>query len=398
MKEKCPTIPQCSTVKYDLKVEAVLDAQDFGNVRFSFATKFIKTTESEVNYDIQSLVGEVGGTLGMFLGFSGLGILQMVIRFQFDWQKKINKRANEATSILMWLAFCYWSTQSVQRYFNEFVSTTSMPIQGNMQLMLPKLTFCSENRSYTQHALSISSNDTENINFFMSLEIALKSNPNIDLQAIGYNLFWPNPFADNVYIIDQKQQQIVKGDVWSVTYHKMYGLCHTFNISNAKNSDMSDSEFITLAFDSYSDRIPTWQPYNNEGVILMHNDNDLPNANEHSSVLSFGKNQSYTIEKDTFTFSPPKYTSCGALYPQSCRDFELNNFIQMEYDCNIPFFFTGNHVKMNLSLPFCSNEIVLAAFGLKDRHTDKCPDVMPCEFSRYHIISETNNSIDEVRI
>ena len=44
----------------------------------AFTNPIIENIKTEASYDFQSLIGEIGGTLGLFLGLSGLGILQML--------------------------------------------------------------------------------------------------------------------------------------------------------------------------------------------------------------------------------------------------------------------------------------------------------------------------------
>ena len=43
----------------------------------SFTNPITENINSEASYDIFSLIGEIGGTLGLFLGISGLGLLDL---------------------------------------------------------------------------------------------------------------------------------------------------------------------------------------------------------------------------------------------------------------------------------------------------------------------------------
>ena len=75
----CPQIPKCKRSLYKMAIYA-----DQGIPHSSFGSTLIIEMEStnvqsivdSVAYDFQSLIGEVGGTLGLFLGLSTFSFVQ----------------------------------------------------------------------------------------------------------------------------------------------------------------------------------------------------------------------------------------------------------------------------------------------------------------------------------
>ena len=51
--------------------------------------------------------------------------------------------------------------------------------------------------------------------------------------------------------------------------------------------------------------------------------------------------------------------------------------------------YTGSHTEQNQSLPVCSNQEILDALQIEEGNIqDKCEPVLPCDHSRYHMISQ----------
>ena len=182
-------------------------------------------------------------------------------------------------------------------------------------------------------------------------------------------------------------------------------MCHTFNLSQAENLEIHGS--VKLSF--WLKPIQEVLERGIHGKIFLHSGKDLPNAGEHSSLLDFYPEQNnytqypdfwydpgtywqveYTIAKENIKIEPSKKNPCGDLYPESCYDFQLNKFIQEKLHCHIPLLYTGSHTEQNQSLPVCSNQEILYALQMEEGDIqDKCEPVVPCEHSRYHMISKT---------
>ena len=85
----CPKMPKCkrSIYKMDLSTNK-LDIRNEGNDLNTVLNIVLKdpnvlTIVDNYSYDLQSLIGEVGGTLGLFLGlsmFSFVGFIEYILR------------------------------------------------------------------------------------------------------------------------------------------------------------------------------------------------------------------------------------------------------------------------------------------------------------------------------
>ena len=128
------------------------------------------------------------------------------------------------------------------------------------------------------------------------------------------------------------------------------------------------------------------------GIVLMHNSNDLPSSTEHSPILTFNPtkfNWEYTIEKTTTSMEPTKQNPCGLLYSKECEDYQINVMIEEIYNCQIPFFQTGQHVNVSKDLPHCTNQIIIEAFELRTHAAKRCSDTIPCKRSSNKILHST---------
>ena len=199
-------------------------------------------------------------------------------------------------------------------------------------------------------------------------------------------------FYRKTEIYDLGEKYEISGDVWTTLFHKYYGLCHTFSLSKADNLDIEGS--LVLAFvlkDEYIYPIPLMHVFG--GTILMHSGTDLPDAGEHSSTVPFFPNDlffrtEFIVKKTSFTIEPTLSQPCGKLHPDSCRDFELNKFIQQTYNCHAPLLNTGIHTQQNVSLPVCNNSVLLEVLELSTDFKENCDPVMPCEHAGYQTMNE----------
>ena len=158
----------------------------------------MKIRETIQSYDIESLIGEIGGTFSMFLGFCGLNIIRLVASLRFViYGQKLNLKP--IAILAMFLPFVYWSTKSVQRYMDEPISSESMNVKRNVKSEFPQLTFCID-KPKLQDALALATLDqSEYANFHAALEAALKTDINLDLQNLNNSAFYGNPI-EAVYV------------------------------------------------------------------------------------------------------------------------------------------------------------------------------------------------------
>ena len=76
----CPKIPKCQQEDYlintDFKIRmGDYDTPSFNTLSLRYRTGLVEMVQSFNTYNGQSLVGDVGGSLSLFLGLCGLGIL-----------------------------------------------------------------------------------------------------------------------------------------------------------------------------------------------------------------------------------------------------------------------------------------------------------------------------------
>ena len=89
--QPCESYPPCVTTRYTYNV------QDYGNgsagdktaIKVLFQNLEVESQFTYVNYDIQSLIGEIGGTLGLTLGASVFTLTELISKsIKFCWCNK----------------------------------------------------------------------------------------------------------------------------------------------------------------------------------------------------------------------------------------------------------------------------------------------------------------------
>ena len=78
----------------------------------------------ESSYGIQSLVAEIGGTLGFTLGLSGYGLTEYLAT------KKWRQAMLVPSTFAFCLVFVFYATQSFTTYLNEPLSTEVSIVKG----------------------------------------------------------------------------------------------------------------------------------------------------------------------------------------------------------------------------------------------------------------------------
>jgi hypothetical protein len=78
--KQCKPIPACNRDIYEASFE--LEDQKVGTnnsfLRIQLASPNVQYIEDSISYDAQSLIGEVGGTLGLLLGLSVMSIFDLI--------------------------------------------------------------------------------------------------------------------------------------------------------------------------------------------------------------------------------------------------------------------------------------------------------------------------------
>ena len=182
----------------------------------SFANPIAENILTESSYDVQSLIGEIGGTLGLFLGLSGLGLMEML-----NPTKKWMVILMRIITLLLLIAFAIYATQSIIKYFNESIATTVNFVKGNMTEEFPFLTFCPE----LFHFL-----DSSAISFHDKIKEEIILNPLLNMSTFTNqwsNLYTPNDMFGYLYLYNNANGQKIQLDgnnIWSKVFHEHYGL------------------------------------------------------------------------------------------------------------------------------------------------------------------------------
>ena len=82
-------------------------------ISVSFTNPIAENIITESSYDVQSLIGEIGGTLGLFLGLSGLGLMEMM-----NPTKKWMIILMKTITLMLLIAFAIYATQILSQFLH----------------------------------------------------------------------------------------------------------------------------------------------------------------------------------------------------------------------------------------------------------------------------------------
>ena len=77
----CPSIQSCTHIDYILSVSSNINigSNNPSTIGIEFCKPVVEYHIEEVSYDLQSLIGEVGGTMGLTVGLSFLSIIEWIL-------------------------------------------------------------------------------------------------------------------------------------------------------------------------------------------------------------------------------------------------------------------------------------------------------------------------------
>ena len=81
-KSKCPQMPNCERTVYKMVMfpdESLPHATQESVLVIQLESPNVQTIVDSEAYDLQSLIGEVGGTLGLFLGLSMFSFIEFLV-------------------------------------------------------------------------------------------------------------------------------------------------------------------------------------------------------------------------------------------------------------------------------------------------------------------------------
>ena len=157
--EKCPKQPLCYRSQF-LVSEDPLFLNLYGNMfssnapfdyfcRLSLKNQMSEAVTTEKSYSGQSLFGDIGGTLNMFLGFCGLGMIEMIITLSNVCGKRLRRTIIKCSVFFFWLVFVFFSTQAIVKYRRQPITTQTHFVKNNLTNEFPYLTFCAKSYAFT---------------------------------------------------------------------------------------------------------------------------------------------------------------------------------------------------------------------------------------------------------
>ena len=132
---KCQKLPQCQYSKYLVKSRPT-DKDVFWHFEIAMDEN-IEVHESFITYGAVNLIGDLGGTMGMCLGWSAFYFIE---KFLIHFFSKTSYMQNKNIVVMLLLSlFLFWSSYVVNDYINE---TESMELVVENKIYPPVVTVC----------------------------------------------------------------------------------------------------------------------------------------------------------------------------------------------------------------------------------------------------------------
>ena len=298
------------------------------------------------------MIGEVFGTVGLFLGLEAL----IIIIYILNWivskilvSKESLKFISRFFTFIAWLLFVYISTFAVLKYLEEPTNTEISYVKANLKKEFPSITFC---------------------------------NPLVSPFLFTSTIMDP-------YIYDSKGQHIyldINGKFWYPRLHKKYGLCYTLDIRNVKNLTFAKGP-ITFGC-----------KFQAEGVlVLLHEKKDLSSAEEISDLITetaykydnVWKHKHFLVRKNKYSSVYTKHSPCTDDHFNVCIEKENYEKLKTEHNCELSMFSVSDFHTTHPNS--CNVSVNVEAFHqyekLSSFHGSSCKKHMPCNYISYSLIS-----------
>ena len=311
----------CQQVEYSLKTRITpvqsLDGEGcpVGNscLDLSYDNPYVEKIVTEAGYSIQSLVGEVGGTIGMTFGLSGLALSHILIKtlVRFRWSNYIKR-----VFILLFVSlYAYWTTLVLVKYFKEPSGTRASFQTSNMTQEFPALTFCLEtgydiyNDNYDKLIYA------QQKPFHHMLEEELRTNSSKNMSQYTNDLLSYNikDYIHEPYITSQGQKIfLTNDDIWMPVFDRFYGLCYTLDIRKDEKLEIGRGS-VTFGF-----KPPNDISMEASGIVLMHDVGKLQSTErslagniQFDIIGIYFLAEEYIIKKEKFSSVSLKSAPCG---------------------------------------------------------------------------------------
>ena len=348
----------------------------------SFGHKIVESIITTASYDAQSLIGEVGGTLGLFLGLSGLSILEIMILISSNGLWK--KYSQRVLVFAFFVIFLYFGVVAFLKFWDQPKAMQVSIKKENLMKEFPYITFCNE--------------PDEELYFYQFIEEELRKNATWDQinedNGLLANIIHPY-LKFNGHVTYLKSEEI-----WSLVYHRKYGQCYTLDIRKQSDLILGNGP-LTVGFESQ------WT-YGNlvKRRIFLHDFEGLTNVETTSIPLVGLSSNQFVIRKTKYSSISTKSQPCNEDNTsfQDCKDIEKHDHFRKQYQCQIPILLSWSQASYNGSLSICNNSVTLMAFQTQTDFVTACKSMLPCKYSKYNlrskedIVNEVYNDINAPKI
>ena len=191
----------------------------------------IAEVDSAVGYKIANYIGELGGTMGLFLGWSFLFILETLIVVITRDNKKAMSVLKYILTCSLWLISMYWCKDIFDSYTNE---VESMQFHYEQNVTSPDVTICYSNFGSILRNIYPCLEEDGGLEFDFQEAIVrclkndVSSSIMTDLASLEYHDIGI-PFLKSLVLFSiQGEKKVLGTHLMKKVFHKKYGICYSF--------------------------------------------------------------------------------------------------------------------------------------------------------------------------
>ena len=270
---ECPSIVPCEFTKFELITENNVwgyNPPRHPNVVFKM-NSHIEVYQLSIQFTLASLIGEIGGMMGIFLGWSIIMIFETIICILKKRKLKVSLNKWVMITPLLLLSV-YWAKDSIVSFAFQAEKTEVQIKTG--PLSLPSVTVCPyvAFESWMDLNYPCSQNDS---GFLQAVKKCLPTEPNM-LHEISNKFLEEGP--KSLTLLSEEESLIMdEKDILKV-FHSIHGVCYTFHTEKWQNKILKCSLNYTLEACSNWKLEVRFKQSSKIYKIFVHNKNDFPEA------------------------------------------------------------------------------------------------------------------------
>ena len=315
----------------------------------------------------------------------------------FDFNKeKTTMKVLKLTRILIFLSlislFIFLGAKSVVKYWRQPLSTDISSSFGDKDngIQFPLVTLCQYKFPAHNSILNKRSNNSDH--FMSAIFDCLKNDKKFQIDDFMESLQIQRRNVVNSAMIRDGFKQIDLSHLdelaWSRVFHKRYGLCFTYDLSQSDkfkfvqyHGTSRPGLYLTL-----DDNRP-WESI----TIFLHSKNDLPDASNLNGFfyadISRNNNVQHKLElrKKISKRESTRKIPCTQYEQETCENIEDNILVLDKFNCKIPILYHGQHLNEFISQEImnCSNGVTYQALNLIPEKTSQCNFTQTCQNTRF---------------